>query len=290
MREASAQLKTFLASTPTMVKPDLYTIVLSGGAVLRWTSADIPVQANSQVFAPIAGIYDSGVSMRRGVQVDKLSITVQADERHTVNGVPLIEFIHQGGLTGANILIQRAFATDWIDLESNGPVGVITRFSGRFSEIRDGGSTEVTLAAASWLELLDTMVPPDVFQASCLNTVFDAKCGLDRNNFVASASVEAGVADRISMPTTLVAAAGHYNLGAVLFLSGPNAGLRRTIRSQDASGNIKLVSPLPAVPEVGDTMSMWPGCDQAKNTCSGKFNNLIRYRGQPFIPVPETAI
>ena len=46
--------------------------------------------------------------------------------------------------------------------------------------------------------------------------------------------------------------------------------------------------PLPNVPAVGDTFSVFPGCDKTKTTCAGKFSNIARFRGFPFVPVPET--
>ena len=50
-----------------------------------------------------------------------------------------------------------------------------------------------------------------------------------------------------------------------------------------------VVGPLPAAVANGDTFQVWPGCDKVQATCSGKFANLARFRGQPYIPMAETA-
>jgi hypothetical protein len=33
---------------------------------------------------------------------------------------------------------------------------------------------------------------------------------------------------------------------------------------------------------------VYPGCDKQQATCRGKFANLARFRGQPYVPAPET--
>jgi hypothetical protein len=53
---------------------------------------------------------------------------------------------------------------------------------------------------------------------------------------------------------------------------------------------ITVIPPLVAAPSPGDTFTAWPGCDRMLATCEIKFNNRLRYRGQPWIPAPETAI
>jgi uncharacterized phage protein (TIGR02218 family) len=143
---------------------------------------------------------------------------------------------------------------------------------------------------ASAMELLDVNMPAELYQGSCLHTVFDTQCALSRAAYAAAGVIGSGTRTQNAFPSNLSVAAGYYNSGTMIFTSGPNNGLRRTIKSQDASGNLTLVLPLPAAPGVGDTFTAYPGCDLSKGTCSAKFNNLIHFRGMPFIPVPETAI
>jgi uncharacterized phage protein (TIGR02218 family) len=48
----------------------------------------------------------------------------------------------------------------------------------------------------------------------------------------------------------------------------------------------RLVLPLafPYTPQVGDTFTLTAGCDHRKDTCKNKFNNLVNFRGEPFVP------
>lgn len=291
MKTATDQLKAFLVSTQTVVKPTLLTITQPGGATRRFTDADVSVKVGGYTFAPYPGLRDSGVKQSRGVTVDTVQITFTADERHTIDGVPLLRFIRKNGLEGAVIRLERAYAASWEALKAEGPVGVVTRFHGRFSEVLDGGRTEATVQVASWTEVLNRKVPSDVFSASCGNTLFDSRCGVDRADYAATGAVGSGDTSETEFDTDLTAAAGYFDQGAIIFTSGPNTGQRRSIRSQGADGLIKLTLPLPAPPQPGDGFTAYPGCDLSKGLggCA-KFNNLARFRGQPFIPVPETAV
>ncbi|MCU0624551.1 MAG: phage BR0599 family protein, partial [Gemmatimonadaceae bacterium] len=80
-----------------------------------------------------------------------------------------------------------------------------------------------------------------------------------------------------------------FDLGIVRFTSGALSGVSRVVRSHVQSGGVlRLVAPLPAAPAPGDGIAVTPGCDKRQATCSSKFSNLARFRGYPYIPVPET--
>jgi uncharacterized phage protein (TIGR02218 family) len=285
MKSASTALKTLLLNKQGYVKADLYTFTLpAGGPVLRYSSADIPLTYGGQTFVRGPVIGDRGVKQVRGAQVSTLLIDVSDDGRTTVNGIALITFLKANGLDGANVRVDRVFAPSWADALTGGYI----RFAGRFSELQDGGDISVALSIASWTELFDTQMPIEDYQASCLNALFDTHCTLNPASFAAAATAHAGCTQTL-VTSSLAVTAGTYNLGTIVFTSGANNGLRRTVKSQDASGNLQLIQPLPAAPANGDTFTAYPGCDLKQGTCSAKFNNLVNFRGQPYIPVPETA-
>ena len=47
--------------------------------------------------------------------------------------------------------------------------------------------------------------------------------------------------------------------------------------------------PLPSTPATGDAFTVAFGCDHTRGTCQGKFNNLVNFRGFPFVPPPQIA-
>ena len=81
----------------------------------------------------------------------------------------------------------------------------------------------------------------------------------------------------------------YFDNGQLVFTSGLNNGLVKAVR-QYLGGQMSFNSPLPFVPNVGDTFTAYPGCDKTQATCSGKFTNLTNFEGFPYVPAPETAI
>lgn len=82
---------------------------------------------------------------------------------------------------------------------------------------------------------------------------------------------------------------GYFDMGKVIFTSGANNGIFRAVKAY-TTGHITVVPPLPNVPQVGDTFMAYPGCDGQQSTCSDKFSNLLHFSGEPYIPVPESAV
>lgn len=131
-------------------------------------------------------------------------------------------------------------------------------------------------------------MPRNLYQPSCTNTLFDTACGLLRQNFMVQTTIETGsTASRILCQVNQPQ--GWFTQGVVEFLDGGNAGLKRTIRTHE-SGALFLTLPLLEVPQAGQRIKVYPGCDKRLETCQNRFNNFARFRGEPFIPVPETAV
>jgi len=86
---------------------------------------------------------------------------------------------------------------------------------------------------------------------------------------------------------------GYFTQGVITFTSGANIGLSRYVQNYQnttGSGVVTIIDALPQAPAPGDGFTILPGCDKSLSTCLGKFNNLIHFGAQPFIPQPETSI
>ncbi len=89
---------------------------------------------------------------------------------------------------------------------------------------------------------------------------------------------------------------GYYNFGIITFDSSPGGGdnwlIFREIYEQeyDDSGyhSITLFLPFPFVPSVGDTFTIYPGCDGTLQTCNNKFSN-DSFQGFPHAVTEEQA-
>lgn len=128
------------------------------------------------------------------------------------------------------------------------------------------------------------------YSAACRADLGDSHCQFNLASVTITGTVSTVTSARLSFTSGDVVGspntAGYWTGGLVTFLTGNNATYRREVRSDNGSGGIVLFEPLPADIQVGDTFTIYPGCDKALSTCKNKFNNVINFRGEPFIPAP----
>lgn len=285
MRTASGALVTLLNGSQKLAYADLYTFTLQGGGIVRYTSADVQIVYGGNTFARGPLISRSRTKLSIGISVDDLEVNISADSTVQVNGKALMTFLASGGLDGARLKLERAFMADW----STAPAGTLVMFAGRVSDVTMG-RYEARLVVRSDTELLDVKVPKNLYQPGCMNTLYDAACGKSRAALTVANAVAAAPAPTKSVfGSTLGQAASYFDLGVVTFTSGANSGISRTVKSFAAGGQVTLIAPFPFAPSAGDTFTIYPGCDKTQATCNSRFANLPRFRGQPFIPVPETV-
>lgn len=285
MKTAVPGLVTLLNSSQTIVYADLYTITLLGGTVIRYTDHDQPVPFGGNTFGIGPTLKRSRTKTNIGVSVDSMELSLSAPPTVTVAGVPIIAFIAAGGFDGSRFRVERVFASSWTAV----PAGTLLMFSGRMGDVTMGRN-EANITIKSDLELLDVQVPKNLWTPGCSNSLYDSACGVLKATFtVANAVTASPTPTRYVFNSTLAQAAGYFDLGVVTFTSGANAGQVRTIKGHASGGLVTLISPLPFAPAAGDTFNIYPGCDKTQATCTNKFSNVIRFRGKPYVPVPETV-
>lgn len=277
-------LVALLNSGAPLNKADCYTITLPGGQVLRWSGADVAITAHGDLFGLGPGITRNRLRWVTGVEVSTLDLTLTDVAGTTINGVPLYAHVRSGGLFGARLLLERVF---WGAADAS-PVGALHWFAGRVAECSvDRYAAQIS--AVSDLALLDVMVPRDVYQPGCLNTLGDGLCGVDLAAAAATGTATgATTAGRTTFTHSLSQPAGWGDLGVITMTSGANTGQRRTVRTHTATA-LQVLQPWPHPVAPGDAFSLRPGCDKTESTCGGKFANRGRFRGAPYIPVAETV-
>jgi uncharacterized phage protein (TIGR02218 family) len=285
-------LAALLAARGPLNKADVYTVTLAGGGtVLRWSGHDTALTLGSTFYALGPGIQRNRVRFVVGVEVSTLELTLIDIIGTTINGQGLMAFVARRGLYGAQVRLDRVF---W-GVGDAGPVGALGWFTGRVggAEIERHGAR---ISIVSAMEMLDTMVPGEVYQPGCSNQLYDTRCGVSRAARTVSATASAASnAQRTTFGHTLPQAVGYFDLGAVTFTSGPNAGISRTIKAH-AAGTIEVLSPWPFAVAAGNAFQIVPGCNRSRTDANGcpKFYSAadveLRFRGHPFVPVPETVL
>lgn len=276
-----------------LVMVDLYTFTSSAGTVLaRYTNGQQAVTINGTTWTLGPLIKRGRTRLFIGLEVDTLDLTLAGNDSVTMGGVPLMRFIANRGFDDARLTLERAF--------SPGPgqafTGMLPLFIGRVAAVRSVTRMECRITVNADTELLDMMIPRNVYQPPCMNTLYDAACGVSRAaNTVSGTAQSASDSARMYFTHNLGAAEGTYDLGVLTFTGGANAGISRTVRSyQTTAGSgvnrITLMGPMPAAVANGDAYTITKGCDRQQSTCNTKFSNLARFRGTPYVPTAESIL
>jgi uncharacterized phage protein (TIGR02218 family) len=283
MRDMSNNLVAFLNTTSQLMAVDLYTFDLKNGVTMRYCNATDAVTFNGSTWlAAPAGLTRSKIRWATGVEVDSLDIDFQADASILVAGMPMLAAAVSGLFDNCRVTLQRLFMKDWLT-----PVDTLLLFQGNTApaEIL---RMAIHLTVKSDLERLNVMIPPNVYQATCLHSLYSPGCTVKAATYRAT-----GTATSVNANGGIVAAwtqpDGYYQMGAIKFTSGANTGLTRTVKSH-TGGAVYPTKAFPYPIANGDAFVITPGCDKLQNgDCKNKFNNVINFKGFPFIPVPETA-
>ena len=289
MKTATLALVNFFGSSASALQFDLWTLRLASGTLLRWTDADVDITlADGRSFVRGPVVRRPRAKWARGLEVDQLRMTLSGPAV-LVDGQPLPVFAAAGGFDGASVLLEHVYLT------TAGVVkGALVWFAGTEAGVLPGRmGAEITLK--SQLTQLSQQLPRNVYQAGCLNDLFDGNCAADRSAYTLAGTVAAvGAGGNPAITVTLAAPASErwLELGIVRMASGASAGHSRTVQAQTGSGTsvlLQFARPWPFALQPGDTLTATAGCDKTMATCSARFANLARFRGLPFVPLPETV-
>ena len=280
MRVASPKLIALLDADQFLMA-DLYTITTVQGDVYRYTNYDYDLVVGDHIYSSSGPIISrEGISLSLGIEVDNLSVTIDATDNEKFDDIRVVQAFHNGQMDGARFKLERIFMD--MNTPTDTSAGTVKLIEPEFDR------NTIQVSVASDLDDLNVQMPRNLYQPSCSNTLFDSACGLLRENFVVTTSIESNsTQSRILCSTNQPQ--GWFTQGVVEFMQGANKGLKRTVRMHE-SGALLLTLPLLEMPKVGEVIKIYPGCDKRLETCDNRFNNRSRFRGAPFIPVPETAV
>lgn len=285
MRQASPKLIALL-DADQFIMADLYTITTIQGIEYCYTSYDYSLHVNGKEFRSDGPVISrEGTSLSLGIEVDNLSIKIETNESSKFGEVPIAQAFHNGVLDGARFKLERIFMD--INTPTDTSTGTLVLFEGRIVE-PELDRYEINASVVSEVDDLKLQMPRNLYTPGCLNTLFDSACGLLSADFAVNTTIGANstpsrILCELSQPQ------GWFTQGVVEFLEGTNIGIKRTVRLHEA-GALLLTLPLLDMPVIGEAIRVYPGCDKRLDTCTNRFNNRSRFRGAPFIPVPETSV
>ncbi len=261
---------------------DLYTFVLAGGRLYRYSGAATAVLADGNLFALGPKFERSKVKIVTGVQVDELHIKVYPEPTDLLGSIPWLQAAWTGQFDGATMQLERAF------MQPYGTVaGTVVLFAGRVSDV-DASRTGLDMKCRSHLELLNIQMPRRLWQPSCTHVFGDAMCQFDRHSLALTFQCAAGSTSTMVQGAPVTSTP--FVQGSIIGVSGANAGETRTIAGFGSGQSVLIKLALLAAPAVGDQFALLPGCDHSLATCTNTFGNQIHFGGMPFIPAPENAL
>ena len=291
MKSAPAALIAALQSSRELSFADCFTLVLADGTVARTTNAQYPVsvpQSGAPALVFAAGdILIGGLKLKQtvGVDIDEQQIDIAFRPTSTIAGLPWPVAVREGRFDGATFDRARVVMT----APGTAPIAnaLVTMFHGEVTTVDNIGRLTCRMTVKSMLNKLAIDMPRDIWQPSCLNILYDGLCTVSKSANAASGSV--GASPTLTFIPWSGSAEGIYDQGTVTFEGGANVGISRTVRQSTAAG-LTLQRPLDYLPAAGDSFVVYKGCDKTTATCAGRFNNLVNFRGFPFVPPPELAM
>lgn len=131
----------------------------------------------------------------------------------------------------------------------------------------------------------------ELFSPTCRNELGDDLCGFAINSTRFLATVDGSpTPTQYSFSTNATAVDDYYSAGVLEWVTGNNAGLFFDIKGYTQSqGLVKIWTKLPRTIQVGDTCYLYQGCPKTVAACRDTFDNLLNFRGEPYMP-PEDVI
>lgn len=281
MKEVGQILSNHLSTSQSFLSCDLYELRLKSGISYYWADTDADVNYGGHTYkgdGPI--ITREKISTNSTVSVDKLSVTITANQNDMIGGVPVLEVAHNGGLDDATLDLRRAF------FDENGKViDCIDLFHG-ICEVTQGGGFILKISSKSVVQKLNIEYPNRRYYPQCPYSIYSKECGVDIKSYRKKAKVTA-VTDTNTVKIDIPFEDGYYTAGGMEWISGPLAGQATQIMASQ-NNTIVYMSATNTAPRIGDVAYIYPGCDKTPTTCKNKFNNFSRNRATPYVPLKET--
>ena len=288
MKTTNATLNNYLLNNAVYTMCDLVTITPVSGSVIRLTDADVDITLSSNTYYHNTYQFKrSNTKIHIGLQVDEMDFTIFDIGSNLINTHTLYESCVNGYFDNAQIKVQRlmncygTYTTDYL----------IWMFEGNVSQANPS-RYEIKLKVKSELEKLNLPTPRNLYQPTCVNTLFDTNCGLSSGTYLKTGTMGTVTSSTVFQATlSTTPTANYYDLGYITCNSGANNGVKRSIKTQIGTTTVTLTLfyPLPYTPTAADTFTILPGCDKVYASGCTKYSNTAKFRGFDYIPRNEDA-
>ncbi|WP_018935647.1 MULTISPECIES: DUF2163 domain-containing protein [unclassified Thioalkalivibrio] len=245
------------------------------GFVIRATDHDHDLTVDGETYAARTGYTRSALATTGALSVDNADLDgVLSTDTITA------EDIRAGLYDHAEL---RVFAVDWQDPDA-----------GRIN-LRRGWIGDVTLSREGhWHTSLRGMTQAlaqniiESYTPNCRADLGDNRCKVDLSEWTHTGvilgpgtdlTLEASISDTDGVDASI------FEHGVLTWTSGQNEGKVIEVTAVDLEKDtITLAFPPSYTPAAGDEFEIYAGCDKRLETCRDRFDNVLNFRGEPFIP------
>lgn len=272
MRTVSTGFAAHLAE-PVKTLAMCFLLTRPDGTQYGFTNHDQTLTFDGVDYLAHTGFIPTAMEVSDNLAVDNLDIeALFSDERLTDAEI-------RAGLFDYSTV--EYFQVNWRDLSPTmgrnllkvGTIGEITRHRRVFvAEVR-GPSQHMQ------------QVVGEVLTPTCRAQLGDARCKVDLPAITVTGTVTFVDTKlrRMFADSARTEADGLFNYGLLTWTTGANANVKMEVKTFTVGGTFDLFLEVPAPIEVGDQYSVYPGCDKLWNTCHVKFDNIVNFRGEPYL-------
>jgi uncharacterized phage protein (TIGR02218 family) len=231
---------------------------------------------SGQTYLSAVGYQQTAIAANSTLAVDNLEVTGILDSDTLV-----ADDLRAGLFDFAEIFL---FTVNWADLSQ----GLMRLRRGTLGEISTTQAGTFTGELRGMTQRLVAKVG-DIYTPECRADLGDTKCKVNLVPLTKTESVvELGDGTLFHASNAAGAVDEWYTAGAVTWLTGANAGRTMEVKEYSTAAGpnpaFRLFLPMPRPIALGDTFTVYPGCDKRHDTCRDKFNNIVNRRAEDFIP------
>lgn len=124
----------------------------------------------------------------------------------------------------------------------------------------------------------------ELYSITCRANLGDSRCSVNLSSLTVTGEVIEATNKSTFSAATFDQDNGYFQYGLLTWLTGDNATYPMEVKTFNTGGYFQLVQPMPNTIQIGDTFQVYAGCDKTLSTCKAKFNNVVNFRGEPFVP------
>lgn len=274
MRELTTALADHLALDVTTLAT-CWRIRRRDGVLAGFTTHDASIIVDQLEYLPSSAFSPSNISSSNAMNVDNLDVQGALSDAAITS-----EDLASGRYDFAAVEI---FMVDW----AAPGAGKLALRKGWIGEVkmRDG---QFVAEVRGLMQSLQQTVG-EVYSAECRADLGDARCRIDLSLVSVAGKVTGVVSQGIFSDSGRAEDDGWFDYGLLRWQTGNNAGLAVEVRRFSAL-SFTLFGAMPNPISTGDIYIVHAGCDKRAGTCKTKFDNILNFRGEPFVPGTDSML